>query len=136
VVAERSEYFSYGPGWAGGAFGSGAPAPRKTFYFAEGTTRSNATDGSFDEWLSIDNPNSQAAVIKLTFLKPSGIDIVQNITVGPGTRTTVSVNSVLGPDMDSSLILQSSLPVVAERPMYFDYQGFAQGGSDTGGYGL
>jgi len=136
VVAERSQYFSYGPGWEGGAFGSGAPAARKTFYFAEGTTRSNTIDGSFDEWLTIENTNSQAAAIQLTFVKPDGISIQQSITVGPGTRSTVSVNAVLGPDMDSSLILQSSIPVVAERPMYFNYHGFAQGGSDTGGYGL
>jgi hypothetical protein len=136
VVAERSEYFSYGPGWEGGTFGSGAPAPRKTFYFAEGTTRSNTTDGSFDEWLTIENANSQPAAIQLTFVKPDGISILQSITVAPQTRATVSVDAVLGPDMDSSLILQSSIPVVAERPMYFNYKGFAQGGSDTRGYGL
>ena len=69
-------------------------------------------------------------------MKPDGISIVQNITVGPGTRSTVSVNAVLGPDMDASLILDSSIPVVAERPMYFNYHGFAQGGHDTRGYGL
>jgi len=136
VVAERSQYFSYGPGWDGGAFGGGAPAPREKYYFAEGTTRSNTTDGSFDEWLTIENPNGQAAAITLTFVKPDGINIVQIITVGPGTRSTVSVNSVLGPDMDASLILTSSVPVVTERPMYFNYKGFAQGGSDTRGYGL
>ena len=54
----------------------------------------------------------------------------------PGTRATVSVNQALGPDMDAALILTSSVPVLAERPMYFDYKGFAQGGSDTSGYGL
>ena len=46
----------------------------------------------------------------------------------------ISVNALLGPNMDSSLILESSVPVVAERPMYFNYKGFAQGGSDTRGY--
>ena len=67
-------------------------------------------------------------------MKTDGISIVQNITVTPGTRATVSVNALLGPNMDSSLILESSVPVVAERPMYFNYKGFAQGGSDTRGY--
>ncbi len=136
IAAERSQYFDYGQGWAGGAFGTGAPAPRKTFYFAEGTTRSNSTDGSFDEWISIQNPNSSTASITLTFVKPDGINIVQKVKVTPGTRSTVSVNQVLGPDMDASLILTSSVPVLAERPMYFSYKGFAQGGSDTRGYGL
>lgn len=136
IAAERSQYFDYGQGWAGGAFGTGAPAPRKTFYFAEGTTRSNSTDGSFDEWISIQNPNSSTASITLTFVKPDGINIVQKVKVTPGTRSTVSVNQVLGPDMDASLILTSSVPVLAERPMYFSYKGFAQGESDTRGYGL
>lgn len=136
VVAERSQYFSYGPGWAGGAFGSGAPAPRREYYFAEGTTRSNGTDGSFDEWISIENPGEVAADIKLTFVKPNHVSITQNIKVGPGSRSTVSANSVLGPDTDASLILTSSVPVVAERPMYFNYKGFALGGHDTRGYGL
>jgi len=136
IAAERSQYFDYAPGWEGGAFGTGAPAPRKTFYFAEGTTRSNAVDGSFDEWISIQNPGSETASVKLTFVKPDGINIVQMVTVTPGTRSTVSVNQVLGPDMDAALILTSSVPVLAERPMYFDYQGFAQGGDVTRGYGL
>ena len=69
-------------------------------------------------------------------MKPDGINIVQKVKVAPGTRSTVSVNQVLGPDMDASLILASSVPVLAERPMYFNYKGFAQGGSDTRGYGL
>jgi len=94
LTAERSQYFDYGQGWAGGAFGTGAPAPRKTFYFAEGTTRSNSTDGSFDEWISIQNPNSSTASITLTFVKPDGINIVQKVKVTPGTRSTVSVNQV------------------------------------------
>jgi len=136
IAAERSQYFDYGPGWEGGSFGTGAPAPRSTFYFAEGTTRSNSTDGSFNEWLSIQNPSSSTASITLTFVKPDGINIVQKVKVAPGTRSTVSVNQVLGPDMDASLILASSVPVLAERPMYFNYKGFAQGGSDTRGYGL
>ena len=91
---------------------------------------------SFDEWLTIQNPNGQAAAIKLAFVKPDGINILLSLAVAPETRTTISVNSVLGPDMDASLILESSIPVVAERPMYFDYHGFAQGGHDTRGYAL
>jgi hypothetical protein len=35
--------------------------------------------------------------------------------------------------MDSSLILQSSIPVVAERPMYFNYKGVWTGGHDVVG---
>jgi len=137
VVAERSMYFDYGGGsWPGGAIATGAPAPRNTYYFAEGTTRQNAVDGSFDEWVSIENPNGKDVNIKLSFLKPDGITLVQNVVVPKSTRSTISVNALLGPDLDSSLVLEASDPVVVERPMYFNYRGFAQGGSVSRGYGL
>ena len=137
LIAERSLYFDYGSGsWPGGTFGTGAQAPRKTFYFAEGSTRANPVDGTFGEWVTIENANNKTVNVKMSYLKNDGVTIVQTVQVQPLTRSTISVNQVLGPDMDTSMVIEASEPVNVERPMYFDYRGFAEGGSVTRGYGL
>jgi hypothetical protein len=137
IVAERSMYFDYGAGsWKGGTFASGAQGVKTKFYFAEGTTRSNADDGYFDEWISIENPGTKPANVKLTFMKKAGVNIVYGVQVPPRTRSTVFVNTVLGPDADASLLVECAAPIMVERPMYFDYHGFAEGGSITRGYAL
>jgi len=83
VVAERSQYFSYGPGWDGGAFGSGPRPPERR------STSPKAPPGRTHRRLLRRvglhrEPGSAVADIKLTFVKPDGINIVQSVTVGSG----------------------------------------------------
>jgi len=65
----------------------------------------------------------------------TGGQVVQTINVPATSRQTVDVRSAVGDGKDVSVALSSTRPVVAERPMYFDYHGFATGGHDTVGYG-
>ena len=60
--------------------------------------------------------------------RPVGSPIEKTYTVPAMERLTKSVNDEIGSDKDVSARLTSSSKFIAERPMYFDYQG-------TGGYG-
>ena len=110
----------------------------KTWYFAEGYVSS-----SFSEFLTLANPNAQAAIVSVTYLtqplnqapKPP---FTLRYTVGAQTRYTVSINSQPGIVQNDqvSLVVNASLPIVAERPMYFKYTPLSpnpSGGTDVVG---
>jgi hypothetical protein len=124
VVAERPMYFNY-HGWCtDGTVELGTNAPQTTWYLAEG-----ATHPGFEEWLSIQNPGPVATNVMITYMFPGGRTQQQGLQVGPNTRTTVDVNSAVGPDQDVSAKVSSDQPIIVERPMYFNYHGSLTGGS-------
>lgn len=104
-----------------------APA-NTTWYFAEGSV-----GGSFQEYITLLNPSpTQTATVNLTYLFQSRPAVTVQHTVNPGTRFTVSANAdlhipVTAPQQAISVIVQSNVPVVAERPMYFDFRGIKSG---------
>ncbi|MBU4194408.1 MAG: metallophosphoesterase [Actinobacteria bacterium] len=100
--------------------------PAYTWYFAEGCTRAG-----FEEWLCIQNPNDSECDVDITYMTETGENIPQTVTVGPESRHTVDVNSAVGPERDVSMKVEGSLPIMAERPMYFNYQGMWKGGHDV-----
>jgi hypothetical protein len=44
-------------------------------------------------------------------------------TVPADSRATCNLRDMAGPGKNVSVKVEASIPVVAERPMYFDYQG-------------
>ncbi len=130
IVAERPMYFNYGGLWTGGHDVIGAPSPQSTFYFAEGTTWA----GQFDEWLCLMNPGTSETIAHITYMFPDGTTQLKDVKIGATTRTTVKVNDQVGPDKDVSIKIQADAPIVAERPMYFNYGGAWTGGHDVVGY--
>ncbi|MFH1150342.1 MAG: DUF5719 family protein [Actinomycetota bacterium] len=98
--------------------------PNNTWYFAEGTTRSG-----FDEWLTLQNPGDDPAQVTITFMMADGYNQDEHLEVSGHSRSTLSVRDVIGPDRDVSARVSSDKPVVAERPMYFSYEGTLDGGS-------
>ena len=136
VVAERPMYFNYrGAGaynWSGGSDVSGATTPSRTWYFAEGTCRP-----LFDTYFCLLNPYSKPAKVKLTYMKGDGSNAVDQLTVAPYSRSTVMPRSKLGTGSDAahdfSTVVTSDGPIVAERPMYFNYDGAWTGGHDVVG---
>ncbi len=104
--------------WAGGDDICGFSQPATEFYFAEGCTRHG-----FEEWLCILNPSDQPAHIGVGFLFPDAPPESRLDTIAPGTRYTLNVNQQVGPERDVSVTVASDVPVVAERPMYFNYRG-------------
>ena len=102
-----------------------------TWYFAEGSV-----GNGFSEFITLLNPSAtQVATINITYLFEHQPAITVQHIVNPSTRATVSANTDLNipasaQQQSISAIVQSSVPIVAERPMYFNLHGIASG-TDT-----
>ena len=104
-----------------------------TFYFAEGTCRPN-----FDPYICIQNPGNTAANVTLTYMKGDGSTATDQVSVAPNSRSTVVPRTKLGTGNDAahdfSTMVTSDQPIIAERPMYFNYNGVWTGGHDVVGF--
>ena len=119
VAAERPMYFTYGGHVKGGHDAPGVPSPSATWYFAEGYTGEG-----FEEWICVLNPGGDAAALTFRFQTQEEGEVVrEGFAVPPRSRRSFKVNDILGNGYQASLKLVSSVPVVAERPMYFTYSG-------------
>ncbi|HEY5532500.1 MAG TPA: hypothetical protein VIK22_10945 [Candidatus Anoxymicrobiaceae bacterium] len=134
VVAERPMYFNYNGVWTGGSDAVGAISTAPTFYFAEGTARPN-----FETYFTIQNPGTKTANVKLTYMTGAGTTKTQGIVMAAHTRSTVRPADVLGVaadaahDFSTKVQCTNSQRIVAERPMYFNYNGVWTGGHDAMG---
>jgi SpoIID/LytB domain protein len=129
VVAERAMYFNCG-GRRGGSASAGAPATSSRWYFAEGYT-----GGKFDTYILVQNPSTEQADVKLTFMVPGGRTAVKTLHARPCSRVTVHVDEVPGlADAEVSTLVESTngVGIVADRSMYFDYKGYDDGNSQVG----
>ena len=126
IVAERPMYFSYSGTnnwqWQGGSCVMGRPFLASQYYLAEGTTRSG-----FEEWLTLQNPSPNPIIVQATYqLGPGqGPPVNKTYTIDANRRWTGYVPTEIGTEKDASVYLVSSSPFLAERPMYFNYQGTA-----------
>ncbi len=129
VVAERPMYFLYGS-WSGGHDVMGANYASDSWVFTEGTTRTG-----FEEWLTLANPNAQSVTATIDYFVGygQGSNIRRRYSIAAGSRATIYVPEEVGRERDVSAVVRSSIPIVAERPMYFRY-GAWDGGSDVLGY--
>ena len=131
VVAERATYFDY-HGITGGHAAVGAVDTSTTWYFAEGYTGQ-----SFDEYLCLFNPGDDQTLVNLSFQRDDGTTIAASCPLPARSRRTVKVDDIPGlEDADNSVVLTADRGFVAERAMYFDYNGVAPGGSCTLGSGV
>lgn len=111
-------------------------APANTnWYFAEGSV-----GGGFTEYITIENPDPvNTSYISITYMlqtSPPSTRTV-NYTIKPSTRYTVHVNSDLGisptakqVSVAAKVYVLTGAPVIAERPMYFTFNGI-QSGTDV-----
>jgi SpoIID/LytB domain protein len=135
IVAEHSLYFDYNSsGITDGSNSAGVTAPSDAWYFAEGYT-----GGRFDTYVLLENPDTKAAKVRLTFNPPAGAPVEKDYTIRPRSRYTVHVDEVPGlGDTEVSTTVRSTngVKVVAERAMYFVYSdGYCnrKGGHDSTG---
>jgi len=137
VVAERPMYFNYlglaANNWTGGHDVVGTNSPNTDWYFAEGTTRKNAVDGAFEQWLCLQNPGTTPLTVTATYQLAAGQGnpVSKSYTVPAQQRLTVSVNGEIGANKDCSVFLHSTSDFIAERPMYFNYHNAWTGGHDV-----
>jgi Peptidase family M23 len=128
VIAERQIYFNYKGVWTGGHASSGVRAPSDNWYFAEGTTRAG-----FQEWLCLQNPTGAPVSGTITYMLQTGENKSERVVIAANARKTIDVNSSVGPDQDVSILVKTSTPIIAERPMYFDYKSACRGGHTCAG---
>ncbi|WP_287154022.1 PQQ-binding-like beta-propeller repeat protein [Candidatus Solincola tengchongensis] len=128
LVAERPMYFDYhgtsGRNWTGGHCVVGADAPSKKWYFAEGYTGEG-----FEEYLTLANMNDGEALVEVTYLYNGEDPVTKPYTLDAYSRRTLNVNQEAGAGKELGIEVSSSLPILAERPVYFDYAGKWSGGS-------
>jgi hypothetical protein len=96
----------------------GATAPAQEWYFAEGYTGTG-----FDEYVCVLNPGADDAELTFRFQTQGGERVVAGKSVPAHSRQTFLANDLVGGAYETSLKLESTQPVVAERPIYFDYLG-------------
>jgi sugar lactone lactonase YvrE len=124
IIAERPMYFNLPTlGLVEGHNVMGATEPDTTFSFAEGNTMKE-----FAEFFCIQNPDpNQTATVTITYMPYGAPFFDKQITVGPSSRATIFVKDDAWPGgagpgyTGLSARLQSSIPIVAERPIYFNY---------------
>ena len=97
-------------------------------YFAEGYT-----GVGFQEYLCLGNPQPQDARVAITYLFPDATALNRIVVVPAESRLTVFVNADVGADRDVSVALESDREIMAERPMYFIYNGAWRGGHNAMG---
>lgn len=117
VYVERSMYFGHD-----GHSASGARAPSKTWYLAEGSSVP-----PFQTWVLLLNPNPQPAQVMLRFMREDGSVVQHPELVPPMGRRSVYVNTLFVASGFATQVTADQ-PVVVERAMYFDG---GQGGHDT-----
>nr|WP_303646110.1 DUF5719 family protein [Candidatus Solincola tengchongensis] len=119
VMVERAMYFNYF-GKPGGHDSIGVKYPSTVWYLAEGYT-----GGQFDTYVLVQNPGETSAHVTLKFQLPPGHSAPDyEFDLPAGTRRSVQLDSLPGlSSTDVSTTVESTVSVVAERAMYFEYQG-------------
>jgi len=127
VIVERPMYFDYqglgAHGWQGGHVSLGSTGLSRTWYFAEGYTGAD-----FEEWLTVQNPNPSWATLDVTYYINGAAPIRRQHLVAPASRYTINVNLDAGSGLEVSTAIEADRPILCERPMYFAYQGYMEGG--------
>jgi hypothetical protein len=92
----------------------GTTTPAKTFYLAEGTT-----DWGFTTYVLVQNPNGKPNKVKITYMTADGAKPQAPFDMKANSRKTICVNDFLV-KKDCSIQVTGSLPLIAERAMYWD----------------
>jgi hypothetical protein len=111
VIPERAMYRN---GRRGGHDSVGTTEAAHEFYLAEGTT-----DWGFTTYVLIQNPNPDPAEVIVTYMTDKGPISREPFNMPANSRETIRVNDIL-PGEDFSTLVEGSLPIIAERAMYWN----------------
>lgn len=100
-----------------------SPGASKTWYFAEGTTRSG-----FNEYICLLNPTNNVSIAEFHYMLGTGETLSHRYDLLPASRTTINVMNEIPAENDVSIKINVSEPVVAERSSYFVYKSDWSGG--------
>jgi hypothetical protein len=135
VIAERAMYFSTQPNrtWAGGHVNTGIVAPSRTWFHAEG-----ATGSFFSTFILLSNPQTTEAKVNVRFLLSDGAVIARQKTLAPQQRLTINPASEGDKRLENtavSTVVESDVPIVSERSMYWEgdvVKGLGEGHNSSG----
>ncbi len=111
VICERATYYN-NKQCAHGSIGVTEPAT--DWFIAEG-----ATAGGFETFVLIQNPGTETATANVTFMTDTGEVPGSPVTVGPGSRETVTVGDTVQ-TLQVSTRVTSDQPVICERATYYN----------------
>ncbi len=118
IIAERAMYFSTsGIAFRGGHDSAGVTQPAGHWFFAEG-----ATGSYFNMFLLVANPDtSKTANVTISYLLTDGTVLQAQHTIAPASRQTYNVaDEATGLKSAAfSTVVDSDVPIVAERSMYW-----------------
>ena len=125
LVVERSMFWD--STYYGGHTGNAVEAPRTQWLFGEGN------QGFFDTYVLLANANSTEASATVTFLVEGAAPVARVYPVAPTSRLNVYAGTI--PELAGksfSIVVTSTLPITAERAMYFGTRLF-EGGHESAG---
>jgi len=117
VTAERAMYRN---NRREGHASIGTVAPANDFYLAEGAV---GWDSQFMTYVLVQNPNDTATDVDIKYQTQGGLVQGPQFTMIPNSRKTVRVNDQLSGNVNVSTHVRGSLPIVAERAMYWQVNG-------------
>ncbi len=103
----------------------GASSPATTWYLAEGST-----NGGFETWVLVQNPNDHAANVNLQYMTPSGPVAGPSYTLSANSRKSFFVADTVPNQWSVSTKVTSDRAVIAERSMYWG--GYREGSNSIG----
>jgi len=113
--------------WTGGTVAVGVATGARDAYFAEGYTGTN-----FHEYLTVQNLSGADQVLYADFLSADGRVLTHSYGMPAVGRITIDVNQDAGASLSVGAHLYSAGIFVAERPMYFNFNGWTGGSDDVG----
>ncbi len=120
IMVERAMYRTgNGRVWDAGHEGAAVMQPSAHWFFAEG-----ATGSFFDMFLLLMNPSGTDGTVQVSYLLTSGEVVVKSYPVAAHSRRTIYVDSEDPKLADAamSMTVDSSVPIVAERAMWWPDQ--------------
>ena len=126
LVVERSMFWD--SSYYGSHGGTAIDGPRTRWLFAEGS------EGFFNTFVLLANANPSAATATITFLREGSTPFVKQVNVPGNARVTIAANG--SPELvgrSFSIVVDSTLPIIAERAMYFGIARLFDGGHESAG---
>ena len=128
LVVERSLFWD--ATYYGGHTGNAVDGPKTTWYFGEGFQSTPV----FDTFILLANANPVPATVTLTFLRQGGTPVTITKDVGATSRANFWAAELPGElnGRSFSTVVTSTIPIIAERAMYFGTP-FFSGGHESAG---
>jgi len=119
VIAERSIYWSNGPGSVAGHDTIGSKILANTWFFANDDVPEEIAN--FSIYLLIQNPNTITETVTIEYTLMNGTIVTRSHVVPPESRYSIITNSPaeIGPNKTFSARLVSDLPFIVERAKYY-----------------